>query len=331
MAAAASLLVTFELFVEDAARGGVPMRSAEELSCMIAHEDASLSNAPVRHARARSPARAACVPLGITRHPLVQVCSAIVWEQGLRHVLAGGGLVPIVCPSPPALPPPPRLPPAPPAAVAAFALQSEAGGSAVAAVLAGVAGLLCCCVVGALCCTKLVARGFCGVRAQLLCTHSNPRLPPMYLPSEQRLTLRSHLGANCQRSTGPSLGPPARSKPFVVVQHSPSPNGHVVPDQPSPPDGDHVAVFRSMGHSRRLQLVNLGETSATTTQGEDARLPGTGVANGGTPNGHEIGIHRSFSLQATRDQTPQDAPPALAVTPSVWFGRFGHLELRRAR
>ena len=29
---------------------------------MIAHEDASLSNAPVRHARARSPARAACVP-----------------------------------------------------------------------------------------------------------------------------------------------------------------------------------------------------------------------------------------------------------------------------
>lgn len=160
---AGSTIVTFELYIDNSTHveqsGSTPLGVAYELACEIEHSGDALHT--------------------------TQIGETVLSEMGLLRVHKGGYLERIECPAEAPSPPPPS-PPLPIIVTTEAAVTTEEGLAffvyPVAAAAALAVLLLCCCRL----CLPAIVRGFCGRWAQLNLTHSNAKVPPLYLPKEQR-------------------------------------------------------------------------------------------------------------------------------------------------
>lgn len=161
---AGSTIVTFEFYAANSTlideSGSTPLGVAHELACEIEHDADTLNT--------------------------TEIGGTVLSEMGLIRVYKGGYLERLECPRQAPSSPPVSPPLLPIVETTEAAVTTEEGLAffvyPVAAAVALAVLLLCCCCL----CLPAIVRGFCGRWAQLNLTHSNAKVPPLYLPKEQR-------------------------------------------------------------------------------------------------------------------------------------------------
>lgn len=274
-----------------------------------------------------------------------EVGSALMPDGILMRVLAvTGELVPIECP-----PPPPDY-------------------WWVAVAAAGAALFCCICVIFPLCCGELISRGFWGRRAQLYFTHSNERVPPLYLPKEQREVIRrqlyhaDELDAYPKRSAGKGGAPTAELRlhqapvPITRGWHAGNdPRGRHCWENSAGAQAMVVALSDDvpLPHGAEALVLNTESSASTQTPRSPGRRgvfveprsrkhgsrPWTHVDEGArwwscavtaAPQG---GAHQTIELGAEARESASKPPAAAPVAPSIniGIGALGVLQMRKWR
>ena len=159
-----SVVATFELFVVNHTLSPSPLAVATELGCAIERQPDSALNATA-------------------------VGATLIGELGLLRVHRGGYLERLGCPQ---ATPPPTSPPMMPIQTVGANVLVEVMPSWLYPVIA-LALLLLLLLLCLRYCMPAIMRGFCGRWCQLNFTHSNEKVPPLYLPMAQRLAVRAYL------------------------------------------------------------------------------------------------------------------------------------------